>query len=365
MYDQNTPIQQFLDATAARQPTPGGGSVTALCGALSAAIGEMVLNYSIGKKELAAYDSEFRPVLQTLSKARKILVDHMVEDQNAYAALSAARKLPPGPDRDAQFAAALLKCIRTPEAIGATAVVVLNSCDHVISFVNFQLLSDLAVCADLAMATARCAVYNVRVNLTEVTNPTDRQRIESTMGQLLSQAAGLIQRIGPRIWARHGQEVVGENGEFPKSEFANRGFGGSTKLCAGTSTLQGMSWMATRAITRWTFRGWRIPRRHRDRRAIGPFSAFYSNVAMPTSAFIARPTGSLMMAVAPNAGGRFIFRWEKAERASGFLEHHEAAHFNSGRIPPIQISYPARTMCSLSGRKSSGRGWPSGPSIGV
>jgi formiminotetrahydrofolate cyclodeaminase len=129
----------------------------------------------------------------------------MVEDQNAYMALTAARKLPAGPERDAAFSAAVLKCIRTPEAIGATAVAVLNSCDQVINFVNFQLLSDLAVCSDLAMATARCAVYNVRVNLTEVTNPPDRQRIESTMGQLLSQAAALIQRIGPRIWARHAQ----------------------------------------------------------------------------------------------------------------------------------------------------------------
>ena len=74
-----------------------------------------------------------------------------------------------------------------------------------INFVNFHLLSDLAVCADLAMAAARCAVYNVRVNLAEVTEAADRQRIESTMGQILSHAAALIQRVSPRIWARYAQ----------------------------------------------------------------------------------------------------------------------------------------------------------------
>jgi len=51
-YNHHNTIAEFLDGTAARQPAPGGGSVAALVGALSAAIGEMVLNYSIGKKGL-------------------------------------------------------------------------------------------------------------------------------------------------------------------------------------------------------------------------------------------------------------------------------------------------------------------------
>jgi formiminotetrahydrofolate cyclodeaminase len=205
IYDKNQTLAQFLDAAAAKQPTPGGGSIAALCGALSAAMGEMVINYSIGKKDLAAYEAELRPALQTLHKARELMLGLMTEDQLAYTALAATRKLPAGPDRDIQFRSALLASIRTPEAIGATAVSVLKVCDQIINFVNFQLLSDLAVCADLAMATARCSIYNVRVNMADVTDPADRQRIESTVGQILSHAATLIQQISPRIWARHGQ----------------------------------------------------------------------------------------------------------------------------------------------------------------
>ena len=45
----------MLHATA-----PGGGSVAALAGALAAAMGEMVLNYSIGKKDLAAHEPVLR-----------------------------------------------------------------------------------------------------------------------------------------------------------------------------------------------------------------------------------------------------------------------------------------------------------------
>src|SRR5215218_5437057 len=102
--DQNSTIRQFLDATAAKHPTPGGGSVTALAGALAAAMGEMVLNYSVGKKDLAAYQPELQAGLIELTRARALLLGLMQEDQAAYEALTAARKLPQAsPARQKEF----------------------------------------------------------------------------------------------------------------------------------------------------------------------------------------------------------------------------------------------------------------------
>src|SRR5688500_15906999 len=162
MFDQSTRIGEFLDAAASKQPTPGGGSVTALVGALAASMGEMTINYSIGRKGHEAFEDELRPVLAELTRARGLLLRLMVEDQAAYEAMTAARKRPQGdPDRQSQFDVALLACIRVPQAMAATAVAVLQVADRVVNFVNPHLLSDLAVSADLAMATARCAIYNV------------------------------------------------------------------------------------------------------------------------------------------------------------------------------------------------------------
>jgi formiminotetrahydrofolate cyclodeaminase len=208
MYDHSTTIEKFLDASAARQPTPGGGSVTALAGALAASMGEMVVNYSLGKKDLEAYAEELKPALAEYHRARAVLVQLMVEDQEAYAALTRARKLPEGDaDRAARMSSALAACIRVPEAMAATAAAVLELCDRIVNFVNPWLLSDLAVCADLSMAAVRCAVYNVRANLPSVPDEAERQRIESLMFQLLTRAGNLIQQVGPRIWARHAQNA--------------------------------------------------------------------------------------------------------------------------------------------------------------
>ena len=208
MYDESHTIRQFLDATAARQPTPGGGAVTALTGALAAAIGEMALNYSLGKKGLEAFEGEIRPAAEELKRLRGVLLKAMADDQAAYADLTAARKLPESsPDRATKIRIALAGAIQAPQAMARAAVSILELCDKVINFINPWLLSDLAVCADLSMAAARCAIYNVRVNLPEVKDPAERQAMEASIGQILSKSASLIQRVAPRIWERLQQTI--------------------------------------------------------------------------------------------------------------------------------------------------------------
>src|SRR5438045_9683812 len=85
-------INDFLSALAAKQPAPGGGSVAALAGALAAAMGEMVLNYSVGKKDLAAHEPPLREALIELTRARAMLIELLIEDQLAFEMLTAARK---------------------------------------------------------------------------------------------------------------------------------------------------------------------------------------------------------------------------------------------------------------------------------
>ena len=78
---------------------------------------------------------------------------------------------------------------------------------NLVDKVNHYLLSDLAVCCELAMGTVRCAVYNVRANLPDVTDAADRQKVEQTAGALIAHATPVIQRAVPRIWARYAKPV--------------------------------------------------------------------------------------------------------------------------------------------------------------
>ncbi|HEY1628250.1 MAG TPA: cyclodeaminase/cyclohydrolase family protein [Tepidisphaeraceae bacterium] len=208
MYDPNVSLNDFLNAAAAKQPAPGGGSVAALAGALAASMGEMVLNYSVGKKSLAAHEPELRTALAEMTRARHLLLQLMVEDQFAYEALTAAKKLPESDaSRQSEFNVALLTSIRIPQAMGATAVAMLELAEKLVDKVNHYLLSDLAVCCELSMATIRCASYNVRANLPDLTDAKDRESIELSARRLTERGATVIRQTIPRIWGRHGKSA--------------------------------------------------------------------------------------------------------------------------------------------------------------
>jgi formiminotetrahydrofolate cyclodeaminase len=202
-YDSSVSIAEFLTAAASKCPAPGGGSVTALAGALAASMGGMVVNYSIGKKDLAASQELFRVALAEFSRARSVLLRLMIEDQAAFESLSAARKAAKGAgEQDPAFAAALLACIRIPQAVGATAMAILELSEQLAQSANRHLLSDLAVCSELAMATLRCAACNVQANLPDVSDAAERARFEQASTQLIARATGSIQRIMPIIRRR-------------------------------------------------------------------------------------------------------------------------------------------------------------------
>jgi methenyltetrahydrofolate cyclohydrolase len=200
-YDRTQSINAFLAAAAAKQPVPGGGSIAALAGALAAAMGEMVINYSLGKKDLSEHQPALQDVLSQLTHARVMLLELMVEDQDAYQAFSNLRKLPDGDPQLAEKPKLAQACVDVPLSIGATALAVLTIADKSVEICNKWLLSDLAVASELAMATVRCAGYNVNVNLPELA-PHAATKATETMQTMLDHGTTVIRRIIPAIQKR-------------------------------------------------------------------------------------------------------------------------------------------------------------------
>jgi len=150
-----------------------------------------------------AHEAELQAALGEFHRARLLLQALMIEDQAAYDTLTTARKAhkQDAGKRDV-FDAALLASIRIPQAVAATAVAVIELCERIAAKVNQYLVSDLAVCVELSMATARCATYNVRANLPDVPEQSERDHIERATVKLLSHATQTLQRAMPKIWAR-------------------------------------------------------------------------------------------------------------------------------------------------------------------
>ena len=56
-------IKDFLAETAGSAPVPGGGSISALNGAIAAALTEMVAHLTVGKKKYAEDEEELQALL--------------------------------------------------------------------------------------------------------------------------------------------------------------------------------------------------------------------------------------------------------------------------------------------------------------
>src|SRR5690349_14912451 len=87
-------LAAFLESLGSSAPAPGGGAASALAGALSAALAEMVAQLTAGRPKYAAVDERVREIIARLHTARVRLVRLMEDDERAFQAVSAAYKLP-------------------------------------------------------------------------------------------------------------------------------------------------------------------------------------------------------------------------------------------------------------------------------
>ena len=81
LYTEKT-CGQFVEETAGKAPVPGGGSVSALAGALGAALGRMVASLTIGKKKYADVEEEMIRLAEEADRLRQDLMDLVQADLN-------------------------------------------------------------------------------------------------------------------------------------------------------------------------------------------------------------------------------------------------------------------------------------------
>ena len=161
-----TTLADFAAKLADKVPSPGGGAVAAVTLAHGAALGAMVLRYTVGRPSFAAHEAENAAALAELDAMRATALALADRDAAAYARLAAMWKLPEGdPVRARDFAAAVQEAIDAPQAIVDLAGRACLLLSELPARTNARLGSDLAIAANLCALAADAAEWNVRVNL--------------------------------------------------------------------------------------------------------------------------------------------------------------------------------------------------------
>lgn len=193
------PLQTYLDKAASHDPTPGGGSVAALAGALGTCMGSMSANFTVGKKKYADVEDEVRAILDRLAACREALVKAMTDDAVAFDAVGAAYGMPKGSDeekaaRTEAIQTALAGAMAVPMAMIRDAVQALESLPRLAEVGNKNLVSDTGVAAVLLRACVQAAGLNVLINVTALADKALAESTRLEMDALIRQAEDLARR---------------------------------------------------------------------------------------------------------------------------------------------------------------------------
>ncbi len=158
-------IADFLQLVGEKTPTPGGGAVASVVGALGAALARMVVSYTRGKRTsphtspaLTDADRVFGNAGRPLDAPRRRRREGLRHAPPTHAAS------PEDDPRRASLPAAVAASVQVPLAVVAACVDLLRRFEGLAATTNRHLRSDLAIAAILADAAARASWWNIAVN---------------------------------------------------------------------------------------------------------------------------------------------------------------------------------------------------------
>ena len=196
------PFTDLLRAFRSREPTPGGGSASALSGAVGASLLAMVA----GLPKPRGHDEEGARRLTAAGTRAADLGDQLAalidRDSEAYDRVVAAFRLPKGSEEESRARAA-----RIQEALRFATeapLEVMRACNEALQLAaivaalgNRNASSDVQVAVELLRAGLRGAKLNVDVNLASITDNEFAGSVRAEAGRLIVEGEQRASTAGP------------------------------------------------------------------------------------------------------------------------------------------------------------------------
>ena len=182
------PVDEFCEVTASDTPAPGGGSVSALCGALAASLSTMVGKLTIGRKGYETVEADMQAAIVELERIRQVLLKAIDEDATAFNDFMAAVKLPQVMDvekaiRKEAMQVALKRATEVPLRVARESAMIFDYARLMLDSGNAHAVTDAMVSALTARTAVLGALLNVRINLGSIN---DADFLESTQQEMIA-----------------------------------------------------------------------------------------------------------------------------------------------------------------------------------
>jgi len=193
-------VSNFLDELASNSPTPGGGSVAALAGALGAALISMVGNLTVGKKKYEDVEEDIKKIIGSSEKLRYELSQLIEEDVKVFNNFMATYKMPRETEdekkmRTEKIQEALIEAARVPLRVAYKCMEILSLSKEVAEKGSINTVSDAGVAALMAEAALESAILNVKINLKMIKDEKLRTELSSSIKEILLKENGQKEEV--------------------------------------------------------------------------------------------------------------------------------------------------------------------------
>jgi glutamate formiminotransferase/formiminotetrahydrofolate cyclodeaminase len=182
-------LVDFCGELAADSPAPGGGSVAALGGALSAGLSAMVGNLTFGKKSYEGVREEMQIVAEKAQPLKDFFIEAIDRDTEAFNGLMAAFALPKKTDDEKRLRQDAIDSATQGATLVPFSVLEKSRAAAEMALVmalkgNRNSLSDAGVAGLAAAMCAEGALYNVLINTQEMADGPFRRETRAQARQL-------------------------------------------------------------------------------------------------------------------------------------------------------------------------------------
>lgn len=197
-------VEEFTELLASKTSVPGGGGASALVGSIAIALGDMVGEFTVGKKKYADVEPEIIELMGRAQELRVKLLDCIEKDAIAFEPLSKAYGIPKeDPTRDE----IMEKCLK--DAAEVPMEILRLSCEAVEIEKEFAEKGSVIVISDAATGAAMCraaicgAAVNVKINTKSMKDREYAEKMNAEVDALVDKYTRLSDTVFEGVYSKY------------------------------------------------------------------------------------------------------------------------------------------------------------------
>ena len=200
-------ICEYLEVLSSKAPVPGGGGASALAGALGNALGQMVVNLTVGKKKYAEVEEEMQEYLERLKTMQQEFLHLSDRDAEVFAPLAECYRLPSATPEEKEHKETvmeekLLDASMVPVEIMEKALELLEILDVLADKGSRMAVSDVGVAVQFTRTALLGAVMNVNINTKSMKNREKAEEINQGAKRMIKIGTSQADEIYEKVLAQ-------------------------------------------------------------------------------------------------------------------------------------------------------------------